>query len=89
MVERIHLIDKQIPIYFLHGELSWIDKDPSMITQSKRSNVFIETIQGAGHHVSKNLIFIRNNLFLIFFKVYADVPEEFEIYLKRILINRE
>ncbi|CAF2358577.1 unnamed protein product [Rotaria sp. Silwood2] len=70
MIDRIHLIDQRIPIYFLHGEQSWIEINSSMIAQGKRDNVYIDTIQAAGHHV------------------YADAPDEFDMYLKRILINR-
>ena len=51
MVERIHLLDERIPIYFLHGEQSWITIESSRITQEKRKNVFIETVKDAGHHV--------------------------------------
>ena len=51
MVERIHFIDEEIPIYFLHGEQSWIDTEPSLLTQSQRQNVFIDTVKEAGHHV--------------------------------------
>jgi len=70
-LKRIHLIDEQIPIYFLHGEQSWIDTEPSQVTHSIRRNVFIDTMKDAGHHV------------------YADSPEEFDIYLKKILLNKE
>jgi len=53
MIDRIHLIDEQIPIYFLHGEQSWIDMESSIIAQSKRQNVFVDTIKEASHHVNK------------------------------------
>jgi pimeloyl-ACP methyl ester carboxylesterase len=52
IINRINLIDKKIPIYFLHGEKSWITIDSSLIIQSNRSNVFVDIINGAGHHVS-------------------------------------
>jgi pimeloyl-ACP methyl ester carboxylesterase len=52
MINRIHLIDEKIPIYFLHGEQSWIPIESSLIIQKQRSNVFIDTIKDAGHHVS-------------------------------------
>ncbi|CAF4247614.1 unnamed protein product, partial [Rotaria sordida] len=70
MIDRIHLIDERIPIYFLHGEQSWVDINSSVIAQGKRDNVYIDTIKEAGHHI------------------YADAPDEFDMYLKRILINR-
>ena len=54
MIDRIHLVDEQIPIYFLHGEQSWVDIDSSIIAQSKRKNVFVDTIKEAGHHVNTN-----------------------------------
>jgi hypothetical protein len=59
MVERIHFIDEQVSIHFLHGEQSWIENDPSILAQSKRSNVFIDTIKGAGHHVNKKCYFFE------------------------------
>jgi hypothetical protein len=52
MIERIHLLDARIPIYFLHGEQSWISIESSLIAQNKRQNIFVETIKEAGHHVS-------------------------------------
>lgn len=52
MADRIHLIDENIPIYFLHGEQSWIDIESSMLAQSKRQNVYIATVEKAGHHVN-------------------------------------
>jgi hypothetical protein len=55
MIDRIHLIDEQIPMYFLHGEQSWINIESSRITQSKRENVFIDKIKEAGHHVNKKI----------------------------------
>ncbi|UJR26092.1 hypothetical protein I4U23_007438 [Adineta vaga] len=70
MMDRIDSIDEQIPIYFLHGDQSWIDIESSVCVQSKRPNVFIDTIPQAGHHV------------------YADAPVEFDMYLKRVLINK-
>ncbi len=51
MIERIHLLDARIPIYFLHGEQSWISIESSLIAQNKRQNIFVETIKEAGHHV--------------------------------------
>ncbi|CAF5047907.1 unnamed protein product [Rotaria magnacalcarata] len=71
MIDRIHLIDERIPIHFLHGGQSWIEIDSSWIAQGKRDNVFIDTINDAGHHV------------------YADAPDEFDIFLKRTLMNKE
>ncbi|CAF3825265.1 unnamed protein product [Rotaria sp. Silwood1] len=69
MIERIHLLDERIPIYFLHGEQSWVTMKSSLIIQEIRENTFVETIKEAGHHI------------------YADAPEEFEMYLKRTLYN--
>jgi hypothetical protein len=54
MIRRINLIDSNIPICFLHGQRSWIDREPSSIIQSKRANVAVDIIPDAGHHVSKN-----------------------------------
>ncbi|CAF0778729.1 unnamed protein product [Adineta steineri] len=71
MVDRIHLLDERTPIYFLHGDQSWITSESSFIIQEKRQNVFVETVKGAGHHI------------------YADAAVEFEMYLKRILLNKD
>ncbi|CAF4310681.1 unnamed protein product, partial [Adineta steineri] len=51
MVDRIHLLDERTPIYFLHGDQSWITSESSFIIQEKRQNVFVETVKGAGHHI--------------------------------------
>ena len=71
MIRRIDVLDPRIPVYFLHGEKSWIDSEPSVLIASKRDDVFVDMIEEAGHHV------------------YADAPEEFNLYLKRILMNKE
>lgn len=71
ILDRIDSIDENIPIYFLHGEKSWIIIDASIAAQSKRKNVYIDTLKDAGHHV------------------YADSPIEFDMYLKRVLMNKE
>ncbi len=57
MTDRIHLIDENIPIYFLHGEQSWIDIEPAIIAQTKHKNVYIDTVQEAGHHVNTYFLF--------------------------------
>jgi hypothetical protein len=89
MVERIDQIDNQIPIYFVHGERSWIDTEPYFIVKSKCKDVYIDTIKDAGHHVK--IFFFPINLIHNFysFQVYADAPVEFDMYLKRVLINKE
>lgn len=51
MIERLHLIDKHIPIYFLHGERSWMDIESSHFARSTRELVFVDTMKNAGHHV--------------------------------------
>jgi hypothetical protein len=52
MIERIDLLDEKIPVYFLHGEQSWITVEPSLIAQKNRKNIFVDIIKEAGHHVS-------------------------------------
>jgi hypothetical protein len=52
MIDRIDQVDEHIPIYFLHGERSWIDKESSIIAQSKHKSVFRDIIKDAGHHVN-------------------------------------
>ena len=51
MIRRIDFLITDIPIYFLHGERSWIDSEPSSLILSKRPNTFVDVIEGAGHHV--------------------------------------
>lgn len=68
MIDRIHLLDERIPIYFLHGEQSWITTEPSFIIQQKRKNVFVETIKDAGHHVCYFYLCVRYFLIQIFFR---------------------
>ncbi|CAF0777795.1 unnamed protein product [Adineta ricciae] len=51
MLDRIDELDPQIPVFFLHGEQSWIDIESSVCVQSKRSNVSVDMIPQAGHHV--------------------------------------
>jgi hypothetical protein len=67
MIDRIHLIDEKIPLYFLHGGQSWIDTESSTVTKSKRENVFVDTIEEAGHHVN-NQTFIFIFSFSLFLK---------------------
>ena len=61
MIDRIGLVDKDIPMTMLHGGDSWISIDPSFETKQIRSDcyVHIEEIPDASHHV------------------YADQPDAF------------
>ena len=67
MIDRLHLMDERIPIYFLHGERSWIDIESSIMALSKRENVFVDTIQEAGHHVNNKMNFILTFLSFVFY----------------------
>ncbi|UJR22858.1 hypothetical protein I4U23_025887 [Adineta vaga] len=51
MINRIHLLDQRIPIHFLHGEQSWITAEASLSIQENRSNVFVDIVEKAGHHI--------------------------------------
>jgi hypothetical protein len=67
MIERINLLDERIPVYFLHGEQSWIKPESYFNTQEKRKNIFVETIKEAGHHVCFVLFMSKrffNSIFL-------------------------
>lgn len=90
MIDRIDQLDPNIPIYFLHGEQSWISPESSYIIQEKRNNVFIEAIPEAGHHVSETSVFVSNACQeeSSSFQIYADAPEKFDQYLRSILINQ-
>lgn len=68
MIRRIHLLDRQIPIYFLHGGKSWIQYDSSFVIQDIRPNVYLEIIPDIGHHVSNKSMSFVNDQIEIFFR---------------------
>ncbi|XP_064467116.1 1-acylglycerol-3-phosphate O-acyltransferase ABHD5-like isoform X2 [Ornithodoros turicata] len=53
MVNRILDLHKGVPMTFIYGSRSWIDKQPGIHVQRLRedSDVDIEILDGAGHHV--------------------------------------
>ena len=67
IVDRVASIDLNIPIYFLHGEKSWIIIDPSIDAQSKRQNVYLDTLKDAGNHVITQVISIEDQEFAFVF----------------------
>lgn len=68
MIDRIGLVDKNIPMTMLHGGDSWISIDPSFETKQIRSDCYvrIEEVPDASHHV------------------YADQPDAFNVLVDRI-----
>ena len=67
MIKRIDSLDPRIPVYFLHGEQSWIDSVPSLLLQSRRGNVFVDAIEKTGHHVRRKIVVSFTLRFLILF----------------------
>ncbi|XP_052817503.1 (Lyso)-N-acylphosphatidylethanolamine lipase-like isoform X2 [Mya arenaria] len=53
MIERISEVDKDLPITFIYGSKTWMDKECGYQTKFLRadSHVDVEIIPGAGHHV--------------------------------------
>lgn len=53
MIKRVHQLDKKVPITFLYGSETWMDKSTGLKIKDLRQNSIVnyETIFGAGHHV--------------------------------------
>ncbi|VVC26343.1 Alpha/beta hydrolase fold-1,Alpha/Beta hydrolase fold [Cinara cedri] len=53
MIKRLEYLDKRVPITFIYGKNTWMDKSVGEIVKKERANSFvhIETIPNAGHHV--------------------------------------
>ena len=68
MDQRILLLREDIPIWFIYGDRSWIEKHRSLFVQKNRPNSFVsvQIIQDAGHNV------------------FADKPELFNNSVNRI-----
>lgn len=66
IMKRIPDLDKDVPITFIYGSTSWVERGPGPEVQKMRegSYVNVEIIQGAGHHV------------------YGDIPEKFNELVK-------
>lgn len=72
IMNRIHELEKEIPITFLYGSRSWVDNANGETIKSLRPKSFVnvEIIKNAGHHV------------------YADRAEEFnELVVKACLYS--
>lgn len=51
IIPRLGNLSPNVPITFIYGARSWIDRRPGVQLQQERKNVNMETIAGAGHHV--------------------------------------
>lgn len=53
MLHRISALRADVPITFIYGARSWVDRHPGQIIKETRSDSFVElhVIKGAGHHV--------------------------------------
>ncbi|GIX93292.1 1-acylglycerol-3-phosphate O-acyltransferase ABHD5 [Caerostris darwini] len=73
MMYRLNNLDWKIPITFVYGSRSWINRQPGLQIKYSRLNSFVDVqvIEGAGHHV------------------YADKPQEFNSMMNRICDNLE
>lgn len=70
MINRITDLSPNIPIWFIYGNKSWIDKEAGNIVKENRNGigfVSVEMINQAGHHV------------------YADQPKHFNTHVQEIL----
>lgn len=61
MMYRLNSLDWRLPITFVYGSRSWINRQPGLQIKYSRLNSYVDVqvVEGAGHHV------------------YADKPEEF------------
>lgn len=68
MDERILSLREDIPIWFVYGDKSWMEKHQSVFVKENRPGSFVsvEIIENAGHHV------------------YADQPELFNVYMHEV-----
>ncbi|KAG8200343.1 hypothetical protein JTE90_028525 [Oedothorax gibbosus] len=68
MMYRLNSLDVKVPITFIYGSRSWVNRQPGLQIKYSRLNSFVDVqvIEGAGHHV------------------YADKPNEFNTLLNRI-----
>ncbi|XP_076449256.1 (Lyso)-N-acylphosphatidylethanolamine lipase-like [Babylonia areolata] len=52
MIERMAAMDPQVPITFIYGSLSWMNRDAAwQFQKSHNSYVDVQIVRGAGHHV--------------------------------------
>uniref|UniRef100_A0A131YYF9 1-acylglycerol-3-phosphate O-acyltransferase ABHD5 n=1 Tax=Rhipicephalus appendiculatus TaxID=34631 RepID=A0A131YYF9_RHIAP len=68
MISRIGELHQSVPMTFIYGSRSWVDKQPGIRVQRLRpeSEVDVEIIDGAGHHI------------------FADKPEQFNEIVSKI-----
>lgn len=68
MVNRMAELREDVPISFIYGSRSWIDRQPGIQTKYTRVNSYVDVqiISASGHHV------------------YADKPEQFNSLVRRI-----
>lgn len=73
MVNRITEMHKGVPMTFVYGSKSWVDKQPGLQVQQLRedSEVDVEIIDGAGHHI------------------FADRPDQFNDIVSKICRNAD
>ncbi|XP_013791729.1 protein ABHD4-like isoform X1 [Limulus polyphemus] len=68
MISRIHQLREDVPITFIYGSRSWVDRQTGFQTKFVRLNSYVDVqvVQGAGHHV------------------YADRPELFNALVQKV-----
>lgn len=68
MIRRIGELHQSVPMTFVYGSRSWVDKQPGIRVQRLRqeSEVDVEIIDGAGHHI------------------FADKPDQFNEIVSKI-----
>ncbi|GFU49176.1 hypothetical protein NPIL_261611 [Nephila pilipes] len=73
MMHRLNSLDWKVPITFVYGSRSWVNRQPGLQIKYSRLNSFVDVqvIEGAGHHV------------------YADKPQEFNSLINRVCDDLE
>ncbi|KAK7114084.1 (Lyso)-N-acylphosphatidylethanolamine lipase-like isoform X2 [Littorina saxatilis] len=63
MLERMTAIDPDLPISFIYGAQSWVDRNSGWkVKQARQSYVDVQILRGAGHHVYADRYNVFNSL---------------------------
>lgn len=77
MISRIHQISKEIPITFIYGSRSWMDRKTAWDIKNIRHGCYVDVqvLRGAGHHVYAE----RHDLFNLLVKSIASSVDKGEL----------
>nr|BDV50099.1 MAG: hypothetical protein [Porcellio scaber clopovirus] len=62
MINRMHLLPKDIPLTFIYGNRTWIDTTPAINLRNSRDNTIIRMVPNAGHVVFNDNPEVFNSL---------------------------